>query len=402
MPFTVKENIDVAGSADDPWRRRPRRRRRHRSTRPIVERMRAAGAIPFARTNLPDLGLRVHTDSSLRGLTRNPWNPDRHRRRIERRRGGRAGQRDERRSGSATTSAARCATRPTAAASPRSSRRRAWCRTASCLPPEDPTIMFQLMAVEGVMARHVADVRAGLLAVAGRPSRDPLSLPVVLGRTAAGRRLRVAVVRRSARRRRPTPASPRRSAAPPTRWPTPATSVERGRCRPTYERAIELWAELLMPRHPRRAPAARRRDGRRTAARFLDLADERLRRRSTSAAVVDAVHLERHGVLRDWDAFFDRRGTCCSRPTWTHPAFAHGADIASVDGALAHAGDDAPGVAGQPARAAGRRRAVRSRRRAAGRRPAHGAPVRRLDGARRRAGRRGRRRRRSRRSTRVT
>ena len=38
--------------------------------------MRAAGAIPFARTNLPDLGLRVHTDSDLHGLTRNPWNPN--------------------------------------------------------------------------------------------------------------------------------------------------------------------------------------------------------------------------------------------------------------------------------------------------------------------------------------
>ena len=43
---------------------------------PVVERMRAAGAIPFARTNLPDFGLRVHTDSTLRGLTRNPWHPD--------------------------------------------------------------------------------------------------------------------------------------------------------------------------------------------------------------------------------------------------------------------------------------------------------------------------------------
>jgi amidase len=40
---------------------------------PIVERMRAAGAIPIGRTNLPDMALRVHTDSSLHGLTRNPW-----------------------------------------------------------------------------------------------------------------------------------------------------------------------------------------------------------------------------------------------------------------------------------------------------------------------------------------
>ena len=92
MPITVKENIDVAGVA---------------TTQgvpafaeaiapldaPIIERMRAAGAIPFARTNLPDFGLRVHTDSSLRGLTRNPWNAARHGGRLERRRGRCARQR---------------------------------------------------------------------------------------------------------------------------------------------------------------------------------------------------------------------------------------------------------------------------------------------------------------------
>jgi amidase len=44
---------------------------------PVVERMRAAGAIPIARTNLPDLALRWHTDSALHGLTRNPWHPGR-------------------------------------------------------------------------------------------------------------------------------------------------------------------------------------------------------------------------------------------------------------------------------------------------------------------------------------
>ena len=73
VPCTVKENIDMAGlpttqgvpalaNAIAP------------ADAPVVERMRAAGAIPIARTNLPDMGLRVHTDSSLHGLTRNPWN----------------------------------------------------------------------------------------------------------------------------------------------------------------------------------------------------------------------------------------------------------------------------------------------------------------------------------------
>ena len=74
VPCTVKENIDLAGTpttqaitalADAVAR----------SDAPVVERMRGAGAIPIGRTNLPDLGLRLHTDSSLHGLTRNPWNP---------------------------------------------------------------------------------------------------------------------------------------------------------------------------------------------------------------------------------------------------------------------------------------------------------------------------------------
>ncbi|MDC0069209.1 amidase family protein [Gammaproteobacteria bacterium] len=40
---------------------------------PLVERMKLAGAIPLAMTNLPEFGLRIHTDKPLRGLTRNPW-----------------------------------------------------------------------------------------------------------------------------------------------------------------------------------------------------------------------------------------------------------------------------------------------------------------------------------------
>ena len=61
VPFTVKENIDLAGTpttnsvpalaeAVSP------------SDAPVVERMRGAGAIPIGRTNLPDMGLRIHTD----------------------------------------------------------------------------------------------------------------------------------------------------------------------------------------------------------------------------------------------------------------------------------------------------------------------------------------------------
>ena len=40
---------------------------------PMVEKLRRAGAIPIARTNLP-ISMRFHTFSSLHGATLNPWN----------------------------------------------------------------------------------------------------------------------------------------------------------------------------------------------------------------------------------------------------------------------------------------------------------------------------------------
>ena len=74
--MTIKENIDVAGQATT-----------HGvplfaeaiapTSSPAVERMLAAGAIPIGRTNLPDMGLRIHTDSSLHGRTKNPWKSER-------------------------------------------------------------------------------------------------------------------------------------------------------------------------------------------------------------------------------------------------------------------------------------------------------------------------------------
>jgi amidase len=74
VPFTVKQNIDLAGCATDNGV--PALAQAISPVdAPIVERMKAAGAIPIGRTNCPDMALRVHTDSSLHGLTRNPWDP---------------------------------------------------------------------------------------------------------------------------------------------------------------------------------------------------------------------------------------------------------------------------------------------------------------------------------------
>jgi amidase len=76
VPCTVKENIDMAGLPTT-WDVPALSGALVPLDAPVVERMRAAGAIPIGRTNLPDMALRVHTDSSLYGLTRNPWNLNR-------------------------------------------------------------------------------------------------------------------------------------------------------------------------------------------------------------------------------------------------------------------------------------------------------------------------------------
>ncbi len=69
VPFTVKENIDVAGTVTTfgvPGGQRAER------DAPHIAHLRAAGAIPVGRGNLPDLALRWHTDNALLGATVNP------------------------------------------------------------------------------------------------------------------------------------------------------------------------------------------------------------------------------------------------------------------------------------------------------------------------------------------
>jgi len=73
VPFSVKVNIDVEGSATTEGVRglggSP-----VDADSPHVAMLRRAGAIPIARTNMPDFGLRYHTDNDLYGATINPWN----------------------------------------------------------------------------------------------------------------------------------------------------------------------------------------------------------------------------------------------------------------------------------------------------------------------------------------
>lgn len=327
VPFTVKENIDVVGTpttsgiailADAIAA----------SDAPVVERLRAAGAIPIARTNLPDLGLRVTTESSLHGVTRNPWHP-------ERTAGGSSGGEGAAIAsgisplglgndlGGSLRNPAHCcgiaSIKPTGGVVP----------AATSVPPENPPLSFQLMAVEGVMARHVADVRAGLLAVAGQHRRDPASVPVDLARHGrVDRPWRVAVLAE------PPGGSTHPGIAAVVRQTADSLAdaghIVTDAVPPDYERTLTMWRDILSVDLRLQRP-------------LLDLVmgdDARAFLDATEAATpaVDlgtwADHLtQRVGLGRAWAAWFAGFDVLLC-PTWTQPPFAARADVASPQGAL--------------------------------------------------------------------
>lgn len=76
VPFTVKENIDITWSATTSgWAFLAEAVPSKDAT--MVRRLLEAGAIPIARGNMPDWGLRWDTDNDLFGRTINPWDADR-------------------------------------------------------------------------------------------------------------------------------------------------------------------------------------------------------------------------------------------------------------------------------------------------------------------------------------
>ena len=62
VPFSVKENIDVAGSATT-WGVAALAEQIASADAPMIAQLREAVAIPLARTNLPDFAFRWHTVS---------------------------------------------------------------------------------------------------------------------------------------------------------------------------------------------------------------------------------------------------------------------------------------------------------------------------------------------------
>jgi amidase len=320
VPFTVKFNMDLVGSPTTqgvPALAHSMPSIDH----PAVERMKAAGAIPIARSNLPDMALRVHTDSSLHGLTRNPWD-------LGRTAGGSSGG-----------EAAALATGMTPIGLGNdiggSLRNPAFCcgiaslkpglgriPGASSIEPRSGALVGQLMAVHGPMARTVGDLRLGLSVVAGPHPRDPWSFPAPLTGPAPVRPIRVAVV-----------------ADPPGGTTAPQISAGVVRAAdalrdagydvrevtpPMVEEAISTWGRWLSWEFSTMreqlsglmSPAA--------AGFFFGFVDM-----FGAAALGDHVALltKRHEIARAWSEFFADYPVILG-PTWCQPQFPHDADLA--------------------------------------------------------------------------
>ncbi len=178
VPVTIKENVDLAGQAttngipafvgnvasEDS---------------PVVANLRNAGAVVVGRTNTPEFSFRWFTDNPLRGATRSPWN-------REVTPGGSGG------GGSASLAVGigciahgndvggslRYPAYACGVATVRPTLGRVPAYNASAAAERPP--MFQLMSVQGPLAREVKDVRLALAAMAEGNPRDPWWVPAPL------------------------------------------------------------------------------------------------------------------------------------------------------------------------------------------------------------------------------
>lgn len=328
VPFTVKENIDVAGLPTT-WGVPLLAGAVPPLDAPVVERMRAAGAIPIARTNLPDMGLRIATESTLHGITRNPWN-------SERTAGGSSGGDAAALAtgmtpiglgndfgGSLRNPANACgiaSIKPSLGRVPH----------AGMVPVEDQMLATQMMLVQGPMARTVADLRLVLKVLIGAHPRDPLSVNAPFVGPSSARPLRIAVL--------PVPpgGSCDEAIAGVTRRAADALAnagydvVEA--CPPRYEEALAAWSQLAaadMSSVLDRMLPLMGRDGQTVLKRMVRHAAA-----PDTLAGLSALMARHNAIARAWSLFMAEHPLLLT-PTWTQLPFPHGFDAASDESAQA-------------------------------------------------------------------
>lgn len=194
VPFTIKSNVDVAGSPTT-WGVAALAGQVASADAPIVARLREAGAIPLARTNLPDFAFRWDTVSGAAGRTRNPWDPTRSP-------GGSSGGEAAALAtgmtplgvGNDLGGSLRVPSQMCGTTALRPSRGRV-ADAAVTEPGASSPIVLQMTNCQGPMARHVADLRLTLGIISAPDARDPRWVPAPLQGPRSDRPTRVAVVR---------------------------------------------------------------------------------------------------------------------------------------------------------------------------------------------------------------
>ena len=321
VPFTIKENIDCLDSATT--RGVPALADSMPSLdAPVVARMKAAGAIPLGRTNLPELGMRITTDNPLHGRTLNPWNADRTPGGSS---GGEASALASGMSplglgndigGSVRNPAFCCGVaslKPSAGRIPH----------ASSIPPEDSGLAAQLLLTEGPIARHVKDLRLAYETLSGRDSRDPQSTDAPLYGPDVKKRAAIVTDIPGVE----LPESTRdallqaATALKEMGWETVEIQP------PELAHVHEVWMHHLSADFK---PLLGDMSAVMTDAplEFLRLLCER---NDPAAVGLANIHAERNRLSRLWSEFFTANPIMVG-PTWTGPQFEHDADINGVVG----------------------------------------------------------------------
>ncbi len=324
VPFTVKTNLDVAGYATTEGAAALRDFMAIHDA-PTVEKMRAAGAIVLGRTNMPDLGLRMNAESSLYGSTHNPW-----------KHGYTAG-------GSSGGEAAAIASGMSSLGLGNdvggSLRNPAYCCGIASIKPSrgrvphgnpsalvEMTVNSQIMYAEGVLARHVGDVRRGLEVVMGAHHRDPQSVDVPLHGRPVSKRVAL-VAEPSGGENAPAIAEGVRTAG--RALEAAGYEVEEVEPPMLFE-AYVGWTELMLTSLDVSRPVIEAVIGE-GGRRFLDLTN--LEFPAPTPASMALMFENRYRVARAWREFLTVYPLIVG-PTWTQPPYELGFDIVDAESAM--------------------------------------------------------------------
>jgi amidase len=315
VPFTVKENVDLQGSATS-WGLKALAGQVAATDAPIVARLREAGAIPLARTNLPDFAFRWDTVSDRAGRTLNPWDPTRAC-------GGSSGGEavalatgmtplgiGNDLGGSLRVPAQLCGV---AALKPSRGR----IAHGAVTQPWPEPLAVQMTNCQGPMARRVADLRL-VLALASAPDpRDPRWVPAPLQGPRAEGRVRVALVRDPAGLGIAPPVG--RGLGRAADWLANAGYEVVEAEPPNIAAVAGAWADAIWADFGQLLPALQPLAGAETVA-LIQRAMEEGVFKPVNQAAQQAVWMAIHQHAADWDAFLQQHpvvlAPVCCEPGW--------------------------------------------------------------------------------------